>query len=179
MREVLALVSERLCNRFGDGHLEADRIAILRRLTARRDHGDLRGTPGERGKPDVDPHRRDVLHLDRNDARGQAIAAACRARNRFAAVLRMEQEDTRRGRRRSRTSTGACGCAGRDRAPRDTRTSSAPEGHTVVHAPQPTHRCGSTATRSPSGLIASAEQTSMHLLHPSMRERLCAHSDSL
>ena len=50
----------------------------------------------------------------------------------------------------------------------------APDGHTEAQAPQPMHRCGSTFTWSPSAAMASVEQTSMHLLQPSIPERECA-----
>ena len=59
---------------------------------------------------------------------------------------------------------------------------SAPLGHTVVHAPQPTHRCGST-TMPPvpvlplvcaSLRIAAAEQTSMHAVQPICPFLVCA-----
>ena len=61
---------------------------------------------------------------------------------------------------------------------------SAPLGHTVVQAPQPTHRCGSTTMPPPvarpfaeaSLRIASAEQTSMQARQPICSLRLCAHS---
>ncbi len=61
---------------------------------------------------------------------------------------------------------------------------SAPLGQTVVHAPQPTHRCGST-TMPPlvvrplvtaSLLIAAAEQTSMHAVQPIWPLRVWAQS---
>jgi len=75
----------------------------------------------------------------------------------------------------------------------------APLGHTVLQAPQPTHRCGSTKMPPPTGRgcagapamrgalpcslpfsdeslrIARAEQTSMHAVQPICSLRLCAH----
>ena len=55
---------------------------------------------------------------------------------------------------------------------------SAPVGHTVVQAPQPTHRFGLTLIcwRCLSLLIASAEQISMQALQPVFSLRLWAHS---
>ena len=55
----------------------------------------------------------------------------------------------------------------------------APEGQTVVHAPQPRQRCGSTKTWSPSDRIARVEQTSMHCVQPVFSDRLCAQMDAL
>src|SRR4051794_10564291 len=55
---------------------------------------------------------------------------------------------------------------------------SAPVGHTVVQAPQPTHRFGLTTIccRDGSLRIACAEQISMQALQPTCSLRLCAHS---
>ncbi len=54
----------------------------------------------------------------------------------------------------------------------------APLGHTVVQAPQPTHRLVLTLTcwRDRSLAIASAEQMSTQALQPGFSLRLCAHS---
>ena len=56
---------------------------------------------------------------------------------------------------------------------------SAPDGHTVVQAPQPTQRWGSTKMWSPSARMAAAEQMSMHCVQPVLCERLCAQIDAL
>src|SRR3546814_15615821 len=57
----------------------------------------------------------------------------------------------------------------------------APDGHTVVQAPHPAHRCGSTTIcwRFASLRMASAEQTSTHALQPTLSFLLCALSDCL
>ena len=64
----------RSCRRSASG---AQRLAILRRLGAGREHRDLRSRRSASARePDVEADRRDVMHLERNHARRQALAAA-------------------------------------------------------------------------------------------------------
>ena len=91
--------------------------------------------------------------LERNHARRQALAAA-RERDDARGHPRHGTGGTRRGRRPWRRSRAASGCARQGRAPR-IGVGHRARGHTVAQPPQPTHRCGSTLTWSPSALIAA------------------------
>ena len=91
------------------------------------EHRDLRRAVRQRRQPDVEADRRDVMDLDRNDARRQPASAA-RERAIASAPPPRAAGGRRRGRRRSRRSTAASGPRRRGPGPTDRRTSSRPTG---------------------------------------------------
>ena len=126
------------------------------------------------------PDRRDVVHLERNDARRQAASAPReRWRSLRAPSSRVEQQAGvatagRRVRRQQRPHARA-----EVRHARDTRRSSRPTGTRSRTRRSPCTGAARRATWSPSARIAAVEQTSMHCVQPTFCERLCAQIDAL
>ena len=122
--EMLALVTQRVGDRVADRHLESQRIAVLRRFAAGREHGDLRGAPRERRQPHVDADRRDVLRLRAGSCapagRGRGARATRAIGSRIGGVQQQAGIAAAGPRVRRRA---ACARALRDRRRRDTRRS--------------------------------------------------------
>ena len=87
-----ALVAERLRDDAREAHLALERVAVLRRFGAGGQHRKAGRAVGERAQPHVDPGRRHVLDLDRDDARWQSLAAPAQALDQRAAGLVVEQQ---------------------------------------------------------------------------------------
>ena len=80
----------RSCRRAASGSRRVARSA--RRPRAATSDDDVGRAPGERGEPQVEADRVDVVHLDRNHARRQAAAVPRVAREPLAAVAAVEQQ---------------------------------------------------------------------------------------
>ena len=87
----------------------------------------------------------------RQHARRHAVQRAVGARGaaelvdqRGAGAVAVDQQRRRRARRRRRRRAASCAAAAPGRPCPGRRNVIAPLGHTVLQAPQPTHRCGST-----------------------------------